>query len=433
MRISHSALPRIRLTVLVAFAVVCAMIFGYLWTHSGGSLPAVTKKGYRIKLDIPKVSNLVENSDVMVAGVPVGKVAAIDAEGQQARVTMQLDANTPLHSGAKVQVREKTLISETFLQITDGKGRALPNGAALPAGSGSPAVEVDDILASLNPSTRTALGSSLRSLGMATDGTSQSISRALTGLGQLGNEGKTAIDALAAQSTDLRQLTGNTAVLLAALNTRQGQISQLVKDSNSLASATAGNAGAVRKVVKRLPGTFESAKTASGDITKLSAALKPVAKDLRASAPNLNAALLQLPPVASSLRALLPTLDSVLNRAPGTLTRVPTVATDLNRLLPGLEADLLQVNPMLSYLRPYGQDIAHMFVNWGASLSTGDEDGTMLRLLPVLNRQVATGLPLTTNKGPFKQRNPYPAPGQAQNPAPFTGEYPRVEKEAPKK
>ncbi|AJE87260.1 virulence factor Mce family protein [Streptomyces albus] len=433
MRIPHSALPRIRLTVLVAFTVVCAMIFGYLWTHSGGSLPVITKKGYRIKLDIPKVSNLVENSDVMVAGVPIGKVAAIDVEGQQARVTMQLDDHAPLHGGAKIQVREKTLISETFLQVTDGKGKALPNGATLPSGSAAPAVEVDDILASLDPSTRKALGSSLRSLGMATDGTSRSISQALAGLGQLGNEGKTALDALAAQSDDLRRLTGNTAVLLAALNTRRGQISQLVSDGNSLASATAGNAGAVRQVVRQLPGTLDSAKTASGDITELSAALKPVAKDLRKTAPSLNAALRQLPPVASSLRALLPTLNSVLNKAPGTLTRVPTVATDLNRLLPSLEQDLLQVNPMLSYLRPYGQDISHLFVNWGASLSTGDSDGTILRLLPVLSGQMVTGLPITTNKGPFNQRNPYPAPGGAQDPNPFTGEYPRVEKEAPKK
>lgn len=433
MKIPRAALPRIRLLVLGAFTGVCVLIFGYLWVHSGGSLPVVSSTGYRISLTIPRVSNLVADSDVMIAGVPVGHVVSLTPQGGQARVTLQLDQAAPLHRGAKVKVGEKTLVNETFLQITDGHGPALANGATLPPGSGTPAVELNDILDSLTPGTRRALASLARSAGMATNGTQQSIGQALAGLGATGQQGKTALDALAAQSGDLRALTGNTATLLAALNTRQGEIAQLVTDANQLSSATAGNAAEVRAVIDRLPGVIRSASNATSSVNQLSSALQPVAVDLNAAAPPLSQALQQLPPATAQLRSLMPTLDSTLAEAPSTLTRVPATASDADQLMPSLEQDLLQVNPMLAYLQPYGEDISHLFVNWGASLATGDGNGHALRLLPVVNRQAVTGVPVNTNAGPLNERNPYPAPGTANNPVPFHGQYPHVRKEQPSK
>jgi phospholipid/cholesterol/gamma-HCH transport system substrate-binding protein len=433
MNISQVALPRLRLLVLVTFTVVCALIFGYLWVHSGGRLPVISSTGYRISVNIPSVSNLVDDSDVMIAGVPVGQVVGLEPQGGQAHVTMQLDEATPLHRGARVLVGEKTLINETYLQVVDGHGPALPNGATLPPGSATPSVELNDILASLSPGTRSALGSSIRSLGLATSGTRQSISQALAGLGALGQQGKTALDALAGQSTELRAITGNTATLLAALNTRQGEIAQLVTDANQLASATADNTGDIRSIMTKLPGVIGSANNASSSITTLSSALQPVAADLNAAAPPLSQALQQLPQPAAELRALLPTLDNVLAEAPPTLNGVPAVATNADQLMPSLEQDLLQVNPMLAYLQPYGEDIAHLFVNWGASLATGDSNGYALRLMPVLNRQAVTGIPVNTNIGPLNEHNPYPAPGTANDPQPWQGQYPHVQKEQPPK
>ncbi|MCQ4079211.1 MlaD family protein [Streptomyces sp. RB6PN25] len=431
MKISQTALPRIRFSVLIAFTALCALIFGYLWVNSGGRLPLISSDGYRVSFDVPTVGNLVDNSDVVIAGVRVGRVVGLDTQGGQAHVTMQLTSQAPLHQGAHVQVREKTLIDETFLQIVDGHGPALPGGTTLPSGSATPAVELNDILSSLDPRTRSALASSARSLGLATNGTRQSISQALDGLGAIGRQGKDTLDALAAQSADLRAMTGNTAALLAALNTRQGEIAELVTDANQLASATANNTSSIKSTMTELPNVIRSANQASSSITALSSALQPVAGNLNAAAPALSQALQQLPPAAAALRALLPTLDSVLAEAPGTLVRVPAVATNADQLMPSLEQDLLQLNPMLSYLQPYGQDIAHLFVNWGASLATGDGNGHALRLLPVINRQAVTGVPANTNIGPLNERNPYPAAGTADDPQPWQGQYPRVQ-EAPK-
>ncbi|WP_246370575.1 MlaD family protein, partial [Amycolatopsis echigonensis] len=188
MRISHSAMPVIRLIVLVVFATACAVFFGYLWVNSGGKLPFSSSR-YTLTATFPRVANLVPDSDVMISGVAVGKVAEIKNEGDRAHVTMELDQQYPLHAGVTVQVRNKTLVEETFLQLTDGDGPVLDSGTVLPENAGKPAVGLNDVLASIDPSTRQALASTIRSLGASTKDSQDSISRALSGLGDLGREG----------------------------------------------------------------------------------------------------------------------------------------------------------------------------------------------------------------------------------------------------
>ncbi|WP_239071541.1 MlaD family protein [Amycolatopsis sp. SID8362] len=428
MRIPHSAMPVIRLLALVAFAVACVVFFGYLWVNAGGKLP-FSSAGYQVTATFPRVANLVPDSDVMISGVPVGKVAEIKDDGDKAQVTIQLDREYPLHQGVTAQVRNKTLVEETFLQLADGTGPALDSGSALPADAGKPAVGLNDVLASIDPTTRQALASSLRSLGMSTKDSQDSISQALTGLGDLGREGQGALAALSAQSEDLEKLSGNAAVLLAALDSRQGQIAQLVRDADTLTKTTADGGQDLQAVLRELPGVMDKARSASDGLNQLSGSLAPVARNLNSAAPDLSQALEQLPQTAADLRGMLPALNGVLDHAPDTLARVPVVAGDAHQLLPTLNVALGDVNPMLSYLEPYGHDIAATFSNMGQALSRGDANGTALRAFVILNEQSLRGNPLNLNNlTPLDKSNPYPAPGQAAHPGPFQGQYPRVEK-----
>lgn len=427
MIIKKSLVPHIRLAVVLAFMAACATFFGYLWIGSGGSIPLITSDGYRVSLNIPHVSNLVKSSDVMAAGVRIGKVADIHVDGDQAAVTMQLDSGPrPLHQGATVVVRYKTLLEETFLEVVDGTGPAIPDGAHLPDGSGKPAVELNDVLNSLDQPTREALASSVRSLGAATADGHQSISAALTGLGEAARQGKDALGALAAQSDDLRKLTGDAASLVAALDSRQGQIAQLVTDAEQLTSVTAGGKGDIEAVMRRLPGLLDSARTASTGLSDLSKSLAPIAANLKTAAPDVSAALRELPQTAADLRGLLPSLNGVLDGAPATLARVPVVAGDATALIPPVDIALRDVNPMLTYLRPYARELTGFFVNFGQSLNT--QNG-VLKMVLVANEQSARGLPLTTNPPVFDRTNPYPAPGSLNDPRPFSGQYPRVQQE----
>ncbi|MGZ4561235.1 MAG: MlaD family protein [Mycobacteriaceae bacterium] len=432
MRISHTVMPVIRLLMLVAFALACALVFGFLWTNSGGKLPLISKAGYQVGLRINNVSNIVNDSDVMIAGVKIGKVDKLSVQGDKADIVMRLAENTPLHQGATVQVRTKTLIGETFMEITDGTGQALPSGTTLPDGAGRPGTDLNAVLTSLDPGTTGALASSVRSLGASTQDGKASISQALQGLGDLGREGKTTLDALAAQSADLQHLTGSAAALLAALNNRQGQIAQMVDDANQLAGATAGNSQQVEAVMHKLPGLLDTARSATGSIKDVSAALSPVAANLNTAAPDLGAALQELPQTSADLRALLPSLDGVLTKAPDTLLRVPAVAHDAETLIPGLQVDLADINPMLGFLQPYGRDLAGFFANFAQTLATGDVNGHALRAFAIANEQSFRSNPINTNIGPLNKFNAYPLPGSAEKPGPANNPYPHVTAEPPK-
>ncbi|MET8249153.1 MlaD family protein [Streptomyces sp. NPDC005202] len=432
MRIAHGALPAIRLLVLCLFISVCAVIFAYLWVNSGGKLPLVSKSGYQVSFTAPKTANLVYNGDAMIAGVPVGDVEKIEVHGGNAEVTLQLNKEHPLHQGVTFQLRNKTLVEETFVQIVDGHGPEIPSGAKLPAETVKPAVKLNDVLTSLDGDTRAALASSLRSLGTGTKGTKQDVSAALSGLGDVGRQGNDALGALAAQSHDLRQLAGNSATLLAALDSRQGQIAQMVKNADELTKATAGGAEQIQDVVRRLPTLMDTAKQASTGLNKLSGSLAPVARNLNAAAPALNTALTELPATSADLRGLLPSLDGVLNKSPATLRRVPQLSTDLRQLIPNARVAMSDVNPMLTYLRPYGPEIAAYFTNWNDSVINGDANGKYWNVYPILDEYSAKGLPIPLNHsllGPLNKHNPYPSPGTLNNPGPENRPYPRVKRD----
>lgn len=433
MKIPHAALPKIRSAVVIAFVALCAVFFGYLWTNMGGTIPGVSSKGYRVSLELSDADNLVYDSDVMVAGVRVGKVRELEEQDGKAHVVVQLDddAVVPLHEGAVVQVRSKSLIEETYLEIEDGSGEEIPDDGALPVKAVRPSVQLDEVLESLDAPTRASLQRSVQALGAGTRGTRRDLSRTMTGLGMLGREGHTVLDALAAQSEDLRVMLRESRTLVQALDSGHGRIVDLVDSADRLTSATAGARGDLEETMRRLPGLMDNARTATESLTVLSGELSPVTRDLAASAGPLNAALLQLPDVTRDLRGLLPSLDGTLRRAPRTLDAVPGAADELRELVPILRLDLAELNPMLAYLSPYGRDLAAFFTNWSAMLASKDGNGHYLRIFPVLNEQSLKNLPLSVNHGILDKSNAYPAPGGAINPGPYDGTYPRVERDVP--
>lgn len=431
MRIPVSVLPVMRTALVISFLVVCALVFGYLWTNAGGSIPLVTKPGYRVSLALSDVDNLVPNSDVRAAGVRIGRVASVEVKDASVVATLDIDPKSaPLHEGATVTVRNKTLVEESYLDIADGKGAEYDDGSILPASVGRTSVQLDDVLTSLDEPTREELGSVLRAAGLTTQDTRDDIASALSGLGALGREGGTALDALAAQSDDLVKVTGNTTALLRALDTGQGRIADLVQNADRVTQAVAQNRGDLESVMRQLPGVLDTAKEASGGLQTLAGSLAPVASNLRAAAPDLSAALQELPATSADLRGLVPSLDQTLDRAPATLDRVEPFTDATRDLIPTLQADLADLNPALGYLRPYGKDTALWFAGLSQSLgASGDGNGTALRVFVVLNEK-SLNSPLNTQVGPLEKWNPYPAAGGNVDPQrSFDGQYPQVQRE----
>ena len=424
----------VRLLALVVFFAACAYVMWVLYSGTGAKRPLVDSGAYTMTAVMSDVDNLVQASRVEVAGVNVGEVRSVVTKPDGEHVTFTLKKEiVPLHQGATVRVGERSLVGESYIDVTDGTGKTLSSGSTLPASAVQPSVQLHDVLASLDPASRQQLQGMINAAGASTSGDQQSIAQLADGLGKLGRQGYTAADALAAQSADLKSLARQTSALMSALDTGNGQIAALVQSADQVTAAVAGQAPAVRGTLREAPKVLSTAQSATGALNALSTALSPVAKNLQASAPNLTVALRQLPATTGDLRGLLPSLDASLGKVPATLTRVPTLSKDANALIPTVETSLKDVNPMLGYIEPYGADLAAYFANFNAVLNYTDSNGAYyLRLVPIVNNYSAQ-LPVKagdlTGKVLGTYTNPYPAPHAGGTPGPFTGSYPKVKRE----
>jgi phospholipid/cholesterol/gamma-HCH transport system substrate-binding protein len=433
MKFSFASLPRWRTGAVLLFTALMVAVFVYLWVHSGGRLPGYGDS-YQVSLQSQDLQNLVDNSDVMVAGVKVGSVQSIAPRGSAATAVVALDPSVvPLHQGATFALRSKTLVEETYVDITDGMGPALKPGAQLPLSANTSSVHLDQVLDDLTPQARSALGDLIRTGDTATAGRSQDVSSILYGLGVIGGPGHDALSALAAQSADLQKLSQNTAQVLAALDERQGEAAHLVDVANANMTATAAQHADLATTVRLLPQLLDTANAAAPHLQQLASDLRPLAVGLRTAAPGLNTVLAQLPATTSQLRQVFPTLSTVLDKAPQTLTAVQPFDAAVSALTPNARAALAQVNPIIRYLSPYGPDLASFFANDSSAFGLQDATSRYVRIFAVLNPTSLVGLPLsTTPTGLGVGENPYPAPGTVGQPQPhFAGAYPRVQPDAP--
>ncbi len=422
-----------RSTALALAGFVAAFLasFMYFWTGTGGEIPGIGDR-YRVVFETNDVDNMVDRGDVSIAGVKVGNAfLERNPDDRQVRVILELDEEVaPLHEGVSVRIGVKSLVGASYVDVVDGNGEALPEGTTLPASAVQPTASVDDLLNTLDAHSRKALSATLRSLETSTSGSSAATGQLMEGLGMLGREGHTALDAIAAQSEDLKALTRETAIVLNALDSGRGSIAETVRDANRLTRATDGQRAAIEATMRRLPPLLHAARTATSELPRLSRSLAPVARDLKRAGPPLSRALIRLPAASADLRGLLPSLEGVLDSAPPTFKRVPPVATDVSIFLPEVEMTLRDLNPMLSYFEPYGQDLGALFANWGASMDYTLPNGLRpLRLSGIVDDQSIAGNPLTKDPNPQNWTNPYPAPGGAADPEPFGGRYPRVQRE----
>src|ERR687893_1287275 len=128
------SLPRV--LVMVVFALTCFGLLLFLWLSFGGPVP-LKPKGYRVQVSFPEATTLAQEADVRVAGVPVGKVRKVEVgDGTNRTVaTIELERRfAPLRSDARAMLRQKTLLGETYVELTPGSSKkTIPENGTLPA------------------------------------------------------------------------------------------------------------------------------------------------------------------------------------------------------------------------------------------------------------------------------------------------------------
>lgn len=413
-----------QLLVIAGFALSCFAILLFLWVTFGGPTP-FRAKSYEIKVPFNEATQLAEQSDVRISGVNVGKVRTIELapNGKQAMATVDIDNKyAPLPKSTRAILRTKTLLGETYIELTPGSRQApeLADGGVLPAANIAESVQLDEIFRTFNAETRAAFQTWMQESSVAIAGQGQGLSYAIGEFEPTFTELDRLFRVLDTQRLAIEQLFSNGAVTFRALRGREGQLADLIQSSNAVFQTTARRDRDIEALFRAFP-TFQ-------DESRLTL------KRLRSFAVNANPLMKQLVPAAEELS---PTFIAFANLAPEAkgffeglsraIARAPTGFPALRKLfrdefpplLRAVDPFLRNLNPFLTGLNLYRREIASLFGNIAATFSgvlpienaAGERLNFLRTMGPINPETLATyGNRLITNRN-----SAYSPPGWAED------------------
>ncbi len=411
-----------KLLIMVGFALSCFGLLLFLWLAFGGATP-LKAKGYRVDVSFGEATQLAHEADVRISGVPVGKVKAIVANKQTGRsdATIELQPEyAPLPVDARAILRQKTLLGETYVELTPGSpnARKVPDNGRLATGQVADTVELDEILRAFDPKTREAFQNWIQTQAQALSGRGQDLNAALGNLAPFAQDTTKLLEILNGQKAGVRQVVRNTGEVFDALSERDGQLASLITNSNRIFATTAARDQELQATFKALP-TFErESQTTLKRLSKFSANANPVVTDLRPAAKQLSPTLQELSAVAPDLKALFRSIDPLVAASKQGLPATTEFLDQLHPLLASFDAPLRQLNPVLDGAGLYKSELAAFFANSVAATQAtgaafgGGEPVHYLRTTNPLNPEMLAQYPkrLTTNR-----TNAYAFPGDGLN------------------
>jgi virulence factor Mce-like protein len=380
---------------------------------------------YRVTATFPDTKQLAVRSDVDVRGVKVGQIEQIVLDSSSADVTFSVQSRyAPIYRDATVQVGEKTLLGESYVELDPGHRAAgkLANGAHLPARSVLPAsIEIDQALNALSPSARGHLKAVLETIatGAAAPSTPARLGETLAQLNLATSELRRLTDVLHGQEGDISSGVQAAQVVLAQLGERQAEVRAVVSDGRATLAALASRDSALRAGIAELPSLLTTARVTLHNARPLLRDARPLLADLRMAAPPLTSALTVLPPVT---RAAAPAIDGLpaFNRAALPLLALArTILTLTQPVSLSLPPALRNLVTIAGFLAAHRREIAAWFSNTADLGSNRDSKGYFARFFLFIDPGTALGF-----HGNF-QNNPYTQPGDAAHNQSYSG-YPHL-------
>ena len=113
------------------FLLVGIICLGYLSIRLG-KMEVFGSRGYDIQAVFINSGGLKNGSDIVIAGVGVGRVKSITLENYQAQVVMNLPWDVKVQEDAIALIRTKGLIGEKYIEITPGgSDKLIPPGGKI--------------------------------------------------------------------------------------------------------------------------------------------------------------------------------------------------------------------------------------------------------------------------------------------------------------
>jgi phospholipid/cholesterol/gamma-HCH transport system substrate-binding protein len=419
-----------QLLVIAGFALSCFGILLFLWITFGGPTPFKAKP-YEVNIPFNEATQLAQQSDVRISGVSVGKVQdiALAPNGKQALAKVDIeDKYGPIPSDTRAILRTKTLLGETYIELTPGSrnGPKLPDGGTLPAAQIAESVQLDEIFRTFNPETRAAFQTWQQEAAAGIAGQGASLSYGFSQLEPAFVQFDRLFRVLDSQRLAVKQVFHNGATALSALRGRQGELANLIRNSNAVFSTTAARDEDIEAAFRAFP-TFEDESRFTLERLKTFAVdANPVMQQLVPVAEQLSPTLVSLSKFAPQAKGFFEGLEPVIAQAPKAFPALRKLFRDqFPPLLRALDPFLRNLNPLVAGIGLYKHELTAAMANVASTSNAFTPNNThYLRVFgpfnpeslatypsrtttnrtnayaqPLTYRQLASGLPVFDSRG----------------------------------
>ena len=420
-----------RIFAMVAFTLTVFALLLFLWLSFGGTIP-LKPKGYRVVVAMPEAATLAQEADVRISGVNVGKVKLKKADVKDAStdVTLEIDHQyAPIPKDTRAILRQKTLLGETYVELTPGSKSAgqIPDGGRIPSGQVSPTVQLDEIFRAFNPKTREDFQRWMIEQGRAFRNGGRDLNDALGNLAPFAEDTSTVLRILNADHADVRRLIRNTGEVFGALTERRGQLRSLITNSNTVFQTTADRDQELQDTFHILPTFLQESRKTLVRVTQFADNTNPLVTQLRPAARELSPTIQQLELLAPDLRGLFRDLDPLIKVSKKGLPATSEFLDQLRPLLDATDPFLRNLNPIIQYLGLYKHEITGFFANDVAATQAsqaGADGKSQLHYLRTSNPLNPENLAIYPHRISSNRSNPYVAPlGYSKMPLKVFGTY----------
>jgi len=338
---------------------------------------------------------ILKNYTVKVGNVAAGSIEKITLdENDDVRVRMELDDGVgPIGRGAAAHVRPVNLLGEKYIDLDVGDtDQPLPSGSTIPKTRTGVPTELDDVLNTLDPDTRTGLRLLVSEAGTALAGHGTDFNAVLDDLPPALDKAREVVQEVAQENERLDQLVTSGDRVIASMHARRDDLGDFVQDAGRALDTVADRRAELGETVRTAPSGLAQLTSTLGKLGTAAARLTPASRDLRRTAPSLLSTIERTPAFVNDAQA---TFAAAKDVAP-TLGRLGRRSTPmLKRLLPttrGVAQFSSDADPLLDSL-DQGRGLTELFNfmgGWAGVIDHRDSLGQVFRLRLAVDESLLT-------------------------------------------
>jgi ABC-type transporter Mla subunit MlaD len=386
-----------------ALAIAAAMF--YVGYRAPQSVPF--RSYYNIHALLRNGDNLEDHYDVRIGGVRAGQVLHPRVHDHLAEIDLQLSSKfKPLLSDTRIEIRLRSAVGVRYVNIIPGtRGTPLPEGATLPVSQSSAPVDLDQVLRTFNPATRTHTRQLLGELGTGLLGRGQDVNDTLhTVPGLLTSVGSVS-QAINSRPGAVRDFIHSTQGAAAAFDPVRAPLATGFAPEERALLPFALHRGDVERTLEQAPPTLAELRTGLPRVTALVDQVGGLARNAEPALRLAPAALEQTTALLDQARPGLRGLRGTLGFAHRAVTPALVFLQSARGVLPDVDRAIRSALPIVTYVAPRSCGLSDAFTGWSEMMKWGTDVNNFIRFTvtetgTVLTGQRTVNLPSTPYPGP---------------------------------